>query len=127
MAFDYSGLLTVANTLITDFGRTVSLQRESETAADPGKPWGPRSAVGGESITTIGVFLTTERVPFQGDTTVDEKVGRVLTVADPLLPEEMGTDWKLEDVVSGRIYEIVTSTPVKPGPTLLYYDLEVKL
>ena len=137
MAFDYSGLLTVADTLISDFGRAITLRRASRTAADPTKPWSTRSTVATDiqAIATIGVFLNLERdalavesgsgIGPAGNSNVEEKTVRVLVPAVATLPEEMGRDWQVDD--GTRRYEVVSSSPVQPGGTLLYYDLEVRL
>lgn len=133
MAFDYSGLKTVADTLIGDFGREVVLRRQGTTFSDPSKPWGATdpAAVDVQSITTIGVFLNLSRGVFTATTSgaglssVEEKTTRCLVIAAAALPEEMGRDWQVDD--GSRRYEITASSPVRPGGTLLYYDLELKL
>lgn len=135
MPFDYSGLRTTADTLITDFGRSVVLRRRSEEAADPARPWGAPSSTASDiqAIETIGVFLDTVREAFDavttgaglGVTNVEEKTTRCLVIAENSLPEEMGRDWQVDD--GTRRYEVLSSRPVRPGGTLLYYDLELKL
>ena len=135
MPFDYSGLLAVADTLITDFGRAITLRRNSRTAADLAKPWAERSdsATDIQAISAVGVFLNSRREAFDavtagvglGLSNVEQKTTRVLVQALSTLPEEMGRDWKVDD--GTRTFEVLSSKPVKPGGTLLYYDLEVKL
>lgn len=135
MAFDYSGLKTVADTLIADFGRSIVLRRNSRTPAVPGTPWGAPSEAASDiqAIDAIGVFLSPERKAFDavtagiglGLSNVEEKTARVLVAAVDDLPEEMGRDWKIDD--GTRVFEVVSSQPIKPGGTLMYYDLEVKL
>jgi len=135
LAFDYSGLLAVADTLITDFGRPITLRRNSRTAADPAKPWAePASAdIDTQAISAVGVFLNSKRKAFDavtagvgvGLSNVEQKTTRVIVQALSTLPEEMGRDWKVDD--GSRTFEVLSSKPVKPGDTLLYYDLEVKL
>ena len=135
MAFDYSGLLAVADTLITDFGRAITLRRNSRTPDDPAKPWAivSGSAPDIQSIAATGVFLSPKRAAFDsitagvgvGLSNVEQKTARVLVQALSTLPEEMGRDWKVDD--GTRTFEVLSSKPIKPGATLMYYDLEVKL
>ena len=135
MAFDYSGLLAVADTLIVDFGRPMTLRRNSRTPADAGKPWAvvSDSATDIQSIAATGVFLSPKRSAFDavtagvgvGLSNVEQKTARVLVQALATLPEEMGREWKVDD--GSRTFEVLSSKPIKPGDTLLYYDLEVKL
>lgn len=135
MAFDYSGLLGVADRLITDFGRPITLRRNSRMPANPSKPWGDVEdpGVDTQSIDATGVFLDSKRQAFDGATAgiglglsnVEMKTTRVLVQALSTLPEEMGRDWKVDD--GSRTFEVLSSMPVKPGGTLMYYDLEVKL
>ncbi len=136
-AFDYSGLQGVATTLITKFGRPINLRRSSQVPADGAKPWAAREsdAVATDDIVvaTTGVFLDTIR----GEETLTslglarpasstiEQASQLLISNDPLLPSEVGPDWYVDD--GSRRWEILTLDLVKPGPTLLFYDLSVRL
>lgn len=128
MAFDYSGLLTVATSLIEQFGRPMTLRRASRTPADPTKPWAARqgavTASDDQAITSTAVFLDFSRTDRDGQV-VEAKRARVLFPAEAALPEEVGPDWQLDD--GSRLYEVLESRPVKPGPTLLHYEVVVAL
>ncbi len=134
MAFDYSSLLATALLLITDFGRAVTLRRESDTPADPTRPWGPSDTTASDvqAVAAIAVFLDVENDAWtttgagigRGSTAVDEKKGRVL-VTVVSLPEELDPSWQIDD--GTRTYEITSVKAVKPGGTLLYYDVEIQV
>ncbi len=135
MSFDYSGLLTTASGLIARFGRPATLRRPSQTAADSDDPTAPPNPAGTDiqTIAVTAVFLDLTRDAFtttgagigRGSTPVEEKNVRVLVEAASALPEEIGTEWQLDD--GTRRWKVRISRPVKPGDTLLYYELEVKL
>jgi len=134
--FDYSGLLATADRLIERFGRTVTLRRKSESPATASKPWGPASSVASDiqAIETTAVFLGPQFESFDsvtagiglGVTNVEEKTGRVLVKAlAATLPEELQIGWQIDD--GTRVFEIISSRPIKPGGTLMYHDVRVKL
>lgn len=132
MALDYINLASVATRLISENGRAITLRRGSRTPADPAKPWGPAdtteaaagSAEGVQAITTLGVFLDLERTD-RPLTLAEQKQSRVLVPPDTDIPEEMGPDWVVDD--GDRRLEVVTSKPVQPGGTLVYYELLVTI
>lgn len=135
-AFDYSGLLAVADRLIPRFGRSVTLRRQSASSTDPAKPWGPKDPTGSDiqAIAATAVFFDREAGSFDsvtagiglGVTNVEEKTARVFVQAlSGTLPSEIGQDWQIDD--GSRRYEVVSSVAVKPGGTLLYHDMQVKL
>lgn len=135
-AFDYSGLLSVADALITKFGRSVTLRRQSASSADTSKPWGPSSPVASDiqAVAAKAVFFNSEAGSFDavtagiglGVTNVEEKTTRVLVQAlSDTLPSEIGKDWQVDD--GTRRYEVIKSIAVKPGGVLLYHDMQVKL
>ncbi len=133
--FDYSDLLGTATDLIAQFGEAVTLRRSSTTAADPTKPWEGPAAVAGDpqAIPVSAVFFDLSNDPFtttgagigRGSTPVEEHRARVLVQATALLPEEVGTDWVIDR--GGRLYSITASRPQKPGDTLLFYEMVVRV
>jgi len=134
--FDYSTLLETAQSLISQFGRTVTLVRQSDVPADPLRPWGAPATTGTDTVSAevLAVFLGTDRGAFpdvsagrggSGQTNVEQKTSRVLVAADAsLFALEIGPEWRIDD--GARLWDIVTSEPVQPGGTLIYYDLEVR-
>ena len=132
MPIDYVKLAGVATRLIGENGREVLLKRQSQTLADPARPWGPSATTGGSSVPVTAVFLDPERRQttsgdIQPSAQLEEfKRVRVLIAASEAgLPAEVGPDWYIED--GARRLEIVISRPVKPGGLLLYYDIEARV
>lgn len=135
-SFDYSGLLSTAQNLISRFGRSVTLERASDAPADPARPWGPPATTGDDviSVDVTAVFLGTDRGSFGavtlgsgggGQTNVEAKTSRVLIAQDATITIEIGPEWQIND--GTRLWEIVSVEPIKPGGTLIYFDAQVKL
>lgn len=58
MAFDYTDIVSVAQELIADFGRTATFEQLSSTAADPAKPWrGPAAPTVASSKAAPAAFV----------------------------------------------------------------------
>ncbi len=138
-AFDYESLRDdKVGPLIERFGRDLTLTRAARgtTAApiEPAKTWLSTSqgdadvdAAPAQSITGLkGVFLSLVRRDREGQTVKASTQG-VILLASSSLPEEIGSDWELLDVDDAKTWEIVSSAPLKPGPTLMIYRLELAL
>jgi hypothetical protein len=140
-AFPYEALRTEkVDPLIVRFGRDVTLTRAAlpTTAAPPaGKPWVPTTRGDADTVDdaaaqSIGglkaVFKSLIRTDRDGQT-VEAKTQGVIIGAEAELPEQVGKDWKLVEAAAdgGRVWEVVTSRPLKPGPTLMLYTLELAL
>ena len=130
-AFDYPSLATKAQNLITEFGRPATLTRAARvTAAAPDvtKPWlpvqGDAADAAAQSILVSMVFLSLVREDRDGQV-VEAKTQSVLIGSGIILPEEIGTDWKVTD--GTRSWEVMNSLPLQPGPTLMIYRLELGL
>ncbi len=135
-AFDYQPLQTTAQSLIDRFGRAATLTRAVRTTtAIPvaGKAWLPTAegdadtdAAEAQSIPVTAVFLSLDRRDRTGQVT-EAKTQSVLIGAelDANIPEEVGPDWVLCD--DTRDWEILSSKPLSPGPTLMLYKLELAL
>jgi hypothetical protein len=135
MAINYVRALATATRLISENGRAITVERSSATLDDVNRPWGPKEATGGESISTTGLFLDLERSNFQAVTAslglagsnVQAKRQRILVPAAAALPEEVGPNWQVTDAANGQTYEIFLSKPFKPGGILIFYIVEVSL
>lgn len=135
MSFDYTGLAATASELISLFGRAATLRRPATTNIDPNRPWeGPDpDGASALAVSVTAVFLDAQRDAFtatgagigRGSTPVEERRARVLIAAEADIPVELGTDWHLDD--GTRRFAILASRPSAPGPTLLYYELVVRL
>ncbi len=136
-AFDYAPVQANAQAQILRFGRNATLTRTArETTANPtaGKPWLAQQgdddlgAASAQSIAVQAVFLSLDRTD-RGGQVVEAKTQGVLIGGATVLPEEVGPDWKLTEAAAdgGRVWEVLSSKPLKPGPTLLLYRLELVL
>lgn len=135
MSFDYSGLAQTATDLIALFGRPATLRLPSPTLIDSDRPWeGPAPlGTGAQAIPVTAVFFNEQRDAFtttgagigRGSTPAEERRGRVLVASSTAIPEELGIDWYLDDGI--RRLAVIASRPQKPGPTLLYYEMVVRL
>lgn len=131
MPVDYAKLLGVAEKLIGENGRAVTLRRSPQAPADPAKPWGARAAGTGDAIPVTAVFLEPERRQttsgdIQPTAQLDEfsRMRVLIHAAEAGLPTELTPEWYIDD--GGRRLEITIVKPVKPGGTLLYYDIEAR-
>jgi hypothetical protein len=122
----------VADRLIQENGRAVSIQKRSTTPADPSKPWGPASEVVTTTTTdTYGVFFG-ERA---GD--VEARLSAVSRlVLSPVeenqalvyIPGSIGVVPAIADqLVDGdRTLEILKVETVNPGDLTIMYILRVE-
>ena len=126
MAKDYSALQAKAQSLITKFGRTVVLVKESRTATDASAPWL------GTSTSDTEVSVSAVYVPISGDSpaTVSEMVGSagLTRRADSFLVgavsgHDLRTFQKVQD--GSRVWRITHVNVVRPGETVLLYQIEV--
>ena len=131
MAFDYSPLVTVMTDLIDDFGRDVSLRKASVTPLDPAKPWGEVEADVDASddilLTDVRMVLITQS-PGDGDregTFVRERNRQAFVAGSSLGANTLDDSWQVLD--GGVTYEILRADPIRPGPTLIGYALELRL
>ena len=139
-AFDYVPIESKARALIVRFGRPATLTRAARlTVSDPAKPWLPvqgqdPDAAPAQSIAVTAVFLSLVRTDRAGQA-VEAKTQGVLIGAETELPEEVGPDWTLvEDLAAtaptgavAKTWEVLSSKPLRPGPLLLMYRLELAL
>lgn len=127
MAFDYQPLADTAARLIADFGRPITLRR-SDSAAPPDplrpfEPAAPSHTPGPHHATVKGVqssYSASERALG----TIEDKDVRFLLSPDGA-PPDLGTEWELVD---GEVdYQIVNVREVKPGPVVIYYDVQARI
>lgn len=134
MSFDYSGLLSTAQELIAFFGRDVTLERRSSASASPTRPWGAPATSGADVLSVIvkAAFLDTAKgadanvsvgISGGGQTSITGKTSRVLVAAQASITIEAGPEFHIID--NGRRWEVTSAKTIKPGGTMIYYDLQV--
>lgn len=120
---DYAELAAVAQELILEFGRPVSLRKVTTASApDPSKPWVPGAEATADAV-CVGVFLDTERSFLSGEE-IPEDQSIVLVDAKTLgAVVPIGKD----RVVDGAdVWEVVTVLTLRPADVALLYELRVK-
>lgn len=133
-AFDYVSLEVKVQALIDRFGRAATLARaERPTATTPvaGKPWlstskgdADTAAAPAQSIPVVGVFTQLDKA-YRDGSIAQSKTQTIIIGAelDQAIPEELGPDWTLTDGTSS--WECIRARPLKPGPVLMLYKLEI--
>lgn len=124
MAFDYSEIVQVTKDLISEYGRSVVLSRDSADPKDPAKPWQ------GNNRSTITQGVDAVFVPASGadlgmDSVTDEMLQRVTEVCLVAQAPQvlLGFD-KIND--SGVTYQIEWCQVLKPANVILLYVFGVK-
>lgn len=126
MAKDYSGLKSLVSSLITKYGRTVKLLRNSRVDSNPGAPWSG-ATIADDEVTVVGVY-----VPLTGQQAVMEThaqlMGSVSRSKNCFLiagvdGEDIRTFQKVRD--DNKIWRITDVNVVQPGDTVLMYEIEV--
>lgn len=129
MAFDYSELVTVAQSLIAEFGRSVTFVALSDTPANPATPWlGPTSPRGAPSRTLVlkSVFVEPSSLNALGNQAVsDDFLKRATQIALVYSSVELAEFDELLDSDSSR-WQVQEIAKLKPGSTLLLFFVSVK-
>jgi hypothetical protein len=133
MAYDYTALAATANTLIAQFGRSLTLLKTPRTANDSAEPWkGPAAwddstAPAGHKLTGIlGVFVGVGESEYQDVSggLIRRGANGFLVAASGLPSGTVLTDFDAIDD-SGNLWKINKVTELKPGATALLYGVEV--
>lgn len=119
MAFDYTGLAGTATTLITKFGRDVTLTKKGASSSTPGKPWLGGTATDTPSSTVKAAFAVNADV-FKDDTRV-RAADKVCLIDGAVEPEEGD---KVVD--GGRTFEVIAVAAIQPGDTALAYQAALR-
>jgi hypothetical protein len=124
-AFDYAALAGVADALIEQFGRDVTLVKASRTPASSSQPHLGPTASASTTLAAKAVFGDTREID-RPETTGDQRfratevVIRVLEVGE----EDLATYRHLDD--GGSLRRIVTANPIKPGGQTVVWLMELE-
>lgn len=128
MAKDYSSLQKKAKDLIEKFGRTVDLLKESRTADTPSAPWEGTSTA---ETRVTGVYAV--YVPLFGEGAVMSAVAALGGTVNKsmnsfLIPVVTGQDIQTfqKIVEDSKVWRIRRVDLIKPGDTVLLYQVEVE-
>ncbi len=131
MALNYANFRTLAERLIEENGRDISLvRRDQGNPVDSAEPW--RASTEAATITVVvkGVIIEFETEDFDG-TLVRRGDKRVL-ISDKSVIDEGGgaTNLIIEDydhvLDAGVRWKIINADTIEPGDTRIMYDLQVR-
>jgi hypothetical protein len=128
MVKDYSALQDKAKDLIEHYGQTVDLLKESRTSSDPSAPW--------EGTTTAETRVTgvyAVYVPLFGESAVMETIASLGGTVNKsmnsfLIGVVNGHDVRTfqKVVEDSKVWRILKVNMIKPGDTVLLYQVEVE-
>lgn len=122
MAVNYARISSVADKLIKNNGRDITLTKKDRTAADPAKPWRGGGTTT-TSITVKGIVLNDRE--FDADDTLIRRGNRVALIsAKSAASNDITTFDQMVDGTS--TIKIVNVTELKPGPVSILYMLELE-
>ena len=120
MPFDYSQLVSVAKSLVLDFGKTVNLIKQSTQPADPQKPWRGNDQI--ETITPVNaVIIPIEERTIELQNALQRTASSVAYVASVDGFDVRGVHF-LDESVDVR-WRVVDITTYSPGSSTLLYAL----
>jgi len=120
MAINYTGLAAIAERLIRESGREVSIVKRS-AAAPSGEPWEDDGTSEAETTLTVdAVFLDDLVQAIPGEPESDRTwIGTILIAAQDAGAEDLTTFDLIRD--DGRHIELASVRPLKPGSVSLLY------
>lgn len=130
MAVNYTNLRAVAERLIGENGRSLTLvRRDQGNPTDPAKPW--RDSTGASDVTLVvtGVFIDFEQedtdgtLVRRGDKRVLAAASEVETVAGASFDELEDYDYILDGTDR---WDIVKVDVIEPGSLRVLYDIQVR-
>lgn len=133
---DYVKLAGIAETLIADNGRDITLVKYNETPTDTDKPWrsSETSRTTGVEVTVKGVFVEDRGLRFsklglafkqEEDDPIIVRGGQIFFVsANAAGANNLEEFDQLQD--GSTVWQIVNVALLKPGETRLLYEIEVK-
>ena len=114
MAYDYSRMVSTATRLISKYGRSMTLRSTTET----GDPWNPTQTNSDTAITGTVVDYKSSEIDGDAIQTNDKRI-LIDSTAVPTLQDK---------VVDGSVeYSIIDIREIKPGSTVVLYDLQVRI
>lgn len=128
MVKDYSALQDKAKDLIEHYGKTVDLLKESRVSADPDAPWEGTTTSETRVEDVYAVF-----VPLFGEAAVMETISSLGGTVNKsmnsfLIGVVNGHDVRTfqKIVEDSKVWRILKVNMIKPGDTVLLYQVEVE-
>jgi hypothetical protein len=127
---DYVSLRATADRLITENGRDLTLIKAGTTAADPTEPWRTDTTAGETRIIVKGVFVEFENEQVDGSLIMrGDKMGLVAAedVEDTTSSSESDEVETFDRLLDGTVdWKIVNVEAIEPGPSNVYYEIQVR-
>lgn len=125
MAMNYAELAMVANQLIADTGRIITVSRFQQSPADANKPWeGPSSAAAPDATDDVtATFVGYSDSGFKcKDVDLAKRTEEVCFIG----PEASFDVTTANDILDGSVHKrVLWADRVKPGSTVLLYVLGI--
>lgn len=126
MATDYSGFVALAQRLIENNGRSVTMQRHSAGVADPSKPWkGPGVPTIDLTKNVQAVFLPAGGNSFGKNFISSELLERCEQVC-MVAPTDISLEGFTAILDNGSRWQIEWGQVLRPGPVIVLYAFGVK-
>jgi hypothetical protein len=126
MTFDYQDVVDIGLTMISEFGRSIVVQRFSASATDASKPWnGTGAQTVAQQLSTVGVFLPAQGTDF-GKLVTDKDL--LKSVEQVVIVPATSTDLSnFNSIIDNSIsWKIQWTQVLKPGNTTLIYSFGLK-
>lgn len=129
MSKDWSSTAALAQRLIGEYGREISLFKKSETPVDSSKPWlGPADQVGSDTTEVVAsaVFVQADN-DFAFGADFFDALGLARRSQTRFIVYSTTDLTGFDTIQDGTsIWKIDIVRMLKPGDTVLLYDIEVK-
>lgn len=127
---NFVSLANTAERLIEENGRTLTLVRAGETAADPAMPWRADTTAGETRLDVIGVISEFKNEDFDG-TLVRRGDKMALVAHNSVADEASGSDSVIIEefdrlLDAGAEWKILGVEPIHPGSTRIMYILQLR-
>lgn len=131
MALNYTGFKLLAERLIEENGRALSLvRRDQGNPTDPNKPWRDSTEAAEITVVVKGVVIEFEKKDFDGS--LVRRGDKRILIADKSVIDEGGsaTNLQIEDydhILDGTVrWKILDADTIEPGDTRIMFDLHVR-
>lgn len=129
MALDYANFQLLAERLINENGRSLTLvRRDQGNPVSPTEPWRASTDASEISFPVLGVFIEYEKEDVDG--TLVKRGDKRLLVAAKDIEDTAPANENVEDydevVDGGESWRIMDVNVIEPGATRILYDIQVR-
>ena len=128
---DYARFRSLAERLIEENGRTLSLvRRDQGNPTDPAKPWRGSTEAATITVAVLGVVIDFEKEDFDGS--LVRRGDKRILISDQSVIDEGGgaANLQIEDydhILDGTTrWKILDVNLIEPGDTRIMYDIQVR-